>query len=501
MEFAHPGDDGLTGLLVGVGAEGRIFLRQFGEGDTHLLLTGFGLRLDRDANNRFREHHGFQNDRVFLVAERVARGGGFHADHRRDITRIHGVDIGPVVRVHHQDPSETLVLALGRVVDLAALGQGAGIHTEEAKFTDVGIGHDLERERRERFVVPGVTLVLFLGLGVDALDRGNIERRGEIVDDRVEQFLHALVLVRRTAADRNDLVIDGRLAERRLQFVDRDLVAVAEFLEEFLVGLCDRLDHLVVVLFREVCHIGGDRLDAHILSEVVVVHVGFHRHQIDDPAEGTLLADREHDRDGVSVQTFAHHTDHAEEVGAGDVHLVDVRHARDFVLVRLPPDGLGLGFDAALRAEDGHGTVQHAQRPLDLNGEVDVARGVDDVDTVGVFFRRYGIVMIARRRPVTGGRGGGDGDTTLLLLNHPVHGSPAVVRLADPVDPSGVEQDPLGGRRLSGVDMRHDPDITGMGKRIFSRHSEKLLLVTQIRICSERMPCSLPPYGGCLPSS
>ena len=84
--------------------------------------------------------------------------------------------------------------------------------------------------------------------------------------------------------------------------------------------------------------------------------------------------------------------------------------------------------------------------------------------------------MVARGRPITGGRGGGDGDTTLLLLDHPVHGRTAVVGFADPVDPSGVEQDPLGGRRFPGVDVRHDPDITGMGKRIFSRHSDKLLL-------------------------
>ena len=231
-----------------------------------------------------------------------------------------------------------------------------------------------------------------------------------------------------------------------------------------------------MVLFREVRHIGGDGFDAHILSEVVVVHVGFHRHQINDPAEGTLLADREHDRDGVGVQTFAHHTDNAEKVGAGDVHLVDVRHPGDLVLVRLAPDGLGLGFDAALRAEDGNRTVEHAKRPFDFNREVDVARGVDDVDTVSVCLGCFGIVMVARGRPITGGRGGGDGDTTLLLLNHPVHGRAAVVGLADPVDPSGVEQDPLGGRRFPGVDVRHDPDITGMGKRIFSRHSDKLLL-------------------------
>src|SRR3972149_361388 len=64
--------------------------------------------------------------------------------------------------------------------------------------------------------------------------------------------------------------------------------------------------------------------------------------------------------------------------------------------------------------------VEHAQRPLDLDGEVDVAGRVDDVDAmVGPEGRR---------------RGGGDGDAALLLLRHPVHRRGALVDLADLVD-------------------------------------------------------------------
>ena len=45
----------------------------------------------------------------------------------------------------------------------------------------------------------GGTLDLFVGLEVDALDRRDVERRGQEVDDRVEQRLDALVLERGAA--------------------------------------------------------------------------------------------------------------------------------------------------------------------------------------------------------------------------------------------------------------------------------------------------------------
>ena len=53
------------------------------------------------------------------------------------------------------------------------------------------------------------------------------------------------------------------------------------------------------------------------------------------------------------------------------------RHA---VLVGLPPDGFALGLDAFAGAEDDHAAVEHAQAPLHLGREVDVARRVDQVD-------------------------------------------------------------------------------------------------------------------------
>ena len=46
MQLAHAGDDGLTSLIVGVGAEGGVFFSQLCQSDAHLFLTSLGLGLD-----------------------------------------------------------------------------------------------------------------------------------------------------------------------------------------------------------------------------------------------------------------------------------------------------------------------------------------------------------------------------------------------------------------------------------------------------------------------
>ena len=76
--------------------------------------------------------------------------------------------------------------------------------------------------------------------------------------------------------------------------------------------------------------------------------------------------------------------DAAVEVGAGAVQLVDEADPRHAVLVGLTPHRLGLRLDAGDTVEHGDGAVEDAQRALDLDGEVDVAGGVDDVDRGGL---------------------------------------------------------------------------------------------------------------------
>lgn len=164
-----------------------------------------------------------------------------------------------------------------------------------------------------------------------------------------------------------------------------------------------------------------------------------------------------------------HHVQHVIEIRAGDVHLVDVDHPGDMVVIGLTPHRFGLGLHAALGTHYGDGTVQHAQRTFHLHSKVHVARGVNDVDA------RLGELILGAL-PVAGGSGGGDGDTTLLLLLHPVHGRGTLVRFAQLVVHTCVVQNALCRGGLSCINVGHDADISRIFQCNLSRHTVLLLI-------------------------
>ena len=180
-----------------------------------------------------------------------------------------------------------------------------------------------------------------------------------------------------------------------------------------------------------------------------------HSDEVDETPEVGLGAHRDLGGDGVGAEALLHGVDGVEEVGADAVVLVDERDAGHAVLGGLAPHGLGLRLDAGDGIEDGDGAVEDAQAALDLGREVHVARGIDDLEAVGLaVLDATGVVPEAR------GGSGGDGHAALLLLDHPVHGSGAVVDLAHLVRLSGVVKDTLGRRGLARIDVGHDPDVS-----------------------------------------
>ncbi len=143
--------------------------------------------------------------------------------------------------------------------------------------------------------------------------------------------------------------------------------------------------------------------------------------------------------------------DDAVEVGADAVQLVDEDYSWHSVLISLVPDGLGLRFDSAYSTEDHNCAVQNPQAPLDLGGEIDVSWGVDDVDLVAL--------------PLTGDRGGGDGDAALTFLGHPIGDRGAFVHFTDLVRDAGVVQDALAHCGLAAIDVRHDANVANSFQR------------------------------------
>ncbi len=348
--------------------------------------------------------------------------------------------------MHLEDASDALGLAVRRVEHAVAGLDLARVHAEVRELPDVRVAHHLERERGERRVVVGRPRLLCLGLRVDPLDGRHVQRARQVVDDCVEQCLHALVLEGGAREHRRDRAVERALAKGAADHLRRHRGLVLQVrLHELVVELGHEVDEVVVPCVRGVRELGRDLLHGHLRAERVRVRDRLHLDEVDDPAEVLLAPDREVDRHGAGAEPVAHRLHCGVEVGAGAVHLVDERDARDAVAVGLAPDGLGLRLDACDGVEDGDRAVEDAQAALDLDGKVHVPGRIDDVDPMVAPLRRR-----RRRR---------DGDAALLLLRHPVHRRGALVHLAHLVGAAGVVEDPLGRRRLARVDVGHDPDV------------------------------------------
>ena len=185
----------------------------------------------------------------------------------------------------------------------------------------------------------------------------------------------------------------------------------------------------------------GDVFNANRFAIVPVEVDCPHRDQINDALKVILFADRQLHRDGIDLEFVSKLFHNPMEIGPGAVHLVDEGESRNLVPFHLSIDSHRLALDATHRAEHEHCAIKHTEAAFNLDSEVNVARSIDQVD---------GVVL-----PFNAGGSRGNRDTTLPLEIHVVHGCAVAIALhfLDAVDATGVEQNPLGERCLTGVDV------------------------------------------------
>ncbi len=165
VQLAHAGDDGLAGLFVGEDAEGRVFLGEALKRVGHLLLVELGLRLDGHADDGIGERRRFEQDRVILIAKRVAGGDVLDADDGGDVAGVAGVDVFALVCLDLDQAADAFAFAGARVVNRVPLAQLAGIDAEEDELANERIAPKLEGERAEFGVVVRGSLHRLAGVG------------------------------------------------------------------------------------------------------------------------------------------------------------------------------------------------------------------------------------------------------------------------------------------------------------------------------------------------
>ena len=355
--------------------------------------------------------------------------------------------------MHLEEARDTFLLLGARVVDVGTSLQLTSVDAEEAETTYVGVGSDLKRQSRQRRA--GVYLTndfLFGVVGVGTDDLRSIHWAGQVSCDSVKEGLYALVLEGRAAEHGADLHSERTLTDSSTDLIFGDRRRIFEVLfHQDVIAVSERFEHLVAPFFGFSLQFGGDVDDVVVSTHrLIIPYKSLHRDEVDDTAEGFFLPYRDLDGARGSTEDGLDLTYYFEEVSTGAVHLVDVAHARYAVLVRLTPYSLTLRLYTTDSTEGSHSTVKDTERTLYFDREVNVSWGVNEVDLV------LGVVVV----PEGSRSSGGNRDTTLLLLLHPVHRSTTIVYFTDLVGQPCVEEDTLRRSRLTGIDVGHDTDIS-----------------------------------------
>ena len=183
-----------------------------------------------------------------------------------------------------------------------------------------------------------------------------------------------------------------------------------------------------------------------------------HPDQVDDALVLLLAAQRQLDRHRRARPASRWMVrDRHLEVRAHPVHLVDEADAR---APGTCPPAATPSRSAARRRSPPSNT---ATAPSSTRRERSTSMVKSTWPGVSMMLMRY---FWSLPGPEGGDGGRGDGDAALALLHHPVRGGVAVVHLAHLVDGAGVEEDPLGGGGLAGVDVRHDADVAVALERV-----------------------------------
>jgi hypothetical protein len=227
--------------------------------------------------------------------------------------------------------------------------------------------------------------------------------------------------------------------------VNEFLIGFLRDVNEFAFEFLDRVGGTIFLVVRE---INGALVDDVDLADEVVFATDWDKYPY-----------------GVGTEFFLHLVEDVFEISTRAVHLVYEHDARDVVFRSLPPNGFRLRLHSGHSAENDDRTIEHPERALHLGGEVHVAGSVDDVDALFLLGEEFHGPLFGALPPFGGHGGGGDGDSTLALLLHPVGRGGTIVHFANPVDHPGVKQDTLGQGGLAGINVGRNPDVAGALQR------------------------------------
>src|SRR6059058_1118244 len=428
----------LPGLRIAPEVDRRVLLGEPPQARGHLLLVAFRLRLDGEAHHGLGEADRRQLDLALRVDEQVARLRLLELRDGADVAGAEVVRRRVLLALQLEHLPDALLRVAARVDDVRVRLDAA---VEDAKDVDPPrerIRDRLEDERGR-------------AVAADVDRRALLRRRGNALDEEVQQRGRPQVLRRHSARDGKELAARDRVLERVSDLLDGEVLAVEVALHQALVGLDDGVEQFRVVLVDLRLELGRN-LHRLTLALTLGTHVRAHVQEVDDARELVLCPDRQVDRDAVLAQLLLQRAEHAEEIGALAVEHVHEQNARQVALRRPGPVPSRLHLDTHHAAHDEQRTFDDAKRGDRVSDESRVAGRVDQVDLAVLPLR----VADAR----------GERHVSSLLVLVPVGNRRPRLDRPEPVRRAGLEQHRFHERRLSRPAVSDDGDVANLPRLV-----------------------------------
>ena len=333
--------------------------------------------------------------------------------------------------------TEALALARTSVDELQAGSQRAGKDLEEGESTVLRVVERLEDEGDGAVVIRGDVELL----AVDKRDATEVGHGREPVHHGVHEGGDALLPHAGAREHGEEDALRHGLAQKALQLLGGDLLALEVLHHDLVVGLRDKVHQLVVRRLR-----GVHELRRHVfLDDLAVLEVaGLHADDVDDAGEAGAHAHGNGHGADAAAEALPQALEREVEVGVVLVETVDEQGARHGELLGREPEarGRGLGTSGIHHEDDG---LARAHGRVCVTDEVGIAGGIEDVD--------------ARVTPGHGRDRGGDGEAARTLLGIVVKRGLGAGVTTQPGGLAREVQHRLGQHGLAHATLAHEDDV------------------------------------------
>ncbi len=246
MHLREAGDDLLAGLRIAVQVDRRVLLLKAAQRCEHLVLVALALRLDRERHHRRRELDARHLDRLVTRRQPVTGARLLELGDGADVAWPEVGDVAVLAAFEGQQLPDPLLGVRAGVQHLRVVPDHALVDAEQVDPSGERVGPGLED------VGEHLLSSIRLERHPADLEAAVLDRRGEILDDRVEQAIRAEVARRDPAGDGEHRAVVGALLERRDDLLVRDLLALEVALHQRVGVLGDLVHQLLAVLLGAV---------------------------------------------------------------------------------------------------------------------------------------------------------------------------------------------------------------------------------------------------------